>query len=82
MAELEKIIRDCKGIEFPKDKFDIDNLVSQIMKSDDLLPGKKLVYPCKKYNLVLQDLRDQKLISYFDLKKFNNRMKSICEKNN
>jgi hypothetical protein len=81
MAEIEKIIRNSKGITISENKFDIDDIISDLIKSENLLPDKREIYSCKKYNIVLKDLRDQKMISYFDLKNFKKSMNSQCLEN-
>ena len=80
MAEIEKIIRGLKGIALPEQRFDIDNIIYDIIKPENILPPKREFYSCQKYNFVLKDLRDQKMISYFDLKKYKEKMDSQCIK--
>lgn len=80
MAEIEKIIRSLKDITLSEQRFDIDNIISNVIKPENILPPKRDFYSCEKYNLVLKDLRDQKMISYFDLKNYKEIMSSKCVK--
>jgi hypothetical protein len=81
MVQIGDIISKLKDVVISENKFDIDNIINKMIESNKVLPSKRIIYPCKKRDIVLQDLRDLKMISYLDLKNYKEKFNQLCKDN-
>ena len=82
LNQIDKILRMLNNTTISKNKLDLDEVVSKRIVFLDTFPGPRLVYPCDNKEVVLRDLRYNKIISYLDLKKYNESFDTICKKIN